>query len=157
MLRKKKGQAAVEFLTTYGWAIMAILIAVGALYYFDVLSPESFSTVECETGPQLQCLEAALYADHGDFSIRIRNNHNIDVIAEIGVKLDNGQSINFGSNITSIPIGGVYTFNGTETNAGYRTGDNVEAKITLKFGRNSLVPYTTYGTARLKVVPGSPP
>ena len=40
-------QAALEFLTTYGWAILVVLIAVGALAYFGVLDlgkflPEKF-------------------------------------------------------------------------------------------------------------------
>lgn len=36
----KKGQAAMEFLMTYGWAILVVLAAIGALAYFGVLSPE---------------------------------------------------------------------------------------------------------------------
>ena len=35
----KKGQAAMEFLMTYGWAILVVLAAIGALAYFGVLSP----------------------------------------------------------------------------------------------------------------------
>jgi uncharacterized protein (UPF0333 family) len=36
---RKKGQAAMEFLMTYGWAIVVVLAAIGALAYFGVLSP----------------------------------------------------------------------------------------------------------------------
>lgn len=35
----KKGQAAMEFLMTYGWAILVVLAAIGALAYFGVLTP----------------------------------------------------------------------------------------------------------------------
>ena len=35
----KKAQAAMEFLMTYGWAILVVLAAIGALAYFGVLSP----------------------------------------------------------------------------------------------------------------------
>jgi len=38
----KKVQAALEFLMTYGWAVLVILIAAGALAYFGVLSPDKF-------------------------------------------------------------------------------------------------------------------
>ena len=34
-----KGQAAMEFLMTYGWAILAAIIAIGVLAYFGVFSP----------------------------------------------------------------------------------------------------------------------
>jgi len=33
MRRDKKGQAAMEFLMTYGWAILAAIIVVGVLWY----------------------------------------------------------------------------------------------------------------------------
>ena len=35
----RKAQAALEFLTTYGWAFIVILIMIGALAYFGVLNP----------------------------------------------------------------------------------------------------------------------
>ena len=38
----KKGQAAMEFLMTYGWAILVVLAAIAALAYFGVLSPARF-------------------------------------------------------------------------------------------------------------------
>ena len=38
----KKGQAAMEFLMTYGWAILAAIIAIGVLSYFGVFSPGNY-------------------------------------------------------------------------------------------------------------------
>ncbi len=43
----KKGQAALEFLMTYGWAILVVLAAIGALAYFGVLSPSKFLPDKC--------------------------------------------------------------------------------------------------------------
>jgi len=44
-MRGTKGQAAMEFLMTYGWAILAAIIVIGILgyYYFssDVLTPKA--------------------------------------------------------------------------------------------------------------------
>ena len=50
--RNKKSQAAMEFLMTYGWAILVVLAAIAALAYFGVLSPEKFLPEKCliETG-----------------------------------------------------------------------------------------------------------
>jgi len=44
----KKAQAAMEFLITYGWAIIVIFAAIGALAYFGVLSPGKFLPEKCE-------------------------------------------------------------------------------------------------------------
>ncbi|MEK6896680.1 MAG: hypothetical protein AABX12_04450 [Nanoarchaeota archaeon] len=41
-MHSKKGQAAMEFLMTYGWAILAAIIAIGVLAYFGVFSPGRF-------------------------------------------------------------------------------------------------------------------
>jgi len=41
---QKKGQAAMEFLMTYGWAILAAVIAIGVLGYFGVFSPGKYTS-----------------------------------------------------------------------------------------------------------------
>jgi len=41
---KKKGQAAMEFLMTYGWAILAAVIAIGVLAYFGVFNPGKYTS-----------------------------------------------------------------------------------------------------------------
>ena len=54
-MKQKKAQAAMEFLMTYGWAILVVLIAIGALVYFGVLSPERFVQDNCTLTPPLSC------------------------------------------------------------------------------------------------------
>mgnify|MGYP006283611697 CR=1 FL=1 len=51
----KKGQAAMEFLMTYGWAILVVLAAIGALAYFGVLSPDKFLPEKCVLEPGVDC------------------------------------------------------------------------------------------------------
>lgn len=41
-MQNKRGQAAMEFLMTYGWAILAAIIAIGVLAYFGVFSPGQY-------------------------------------------------------------------------------------------------------------------
>src|SRR3989338_2429753 len=53
----KKGQAALEFLMTYGWAILVVLVAVGALAYFGVLSPDRFLPSKCTMQSGIACLD----------------------------------------------------------------------------------------------------
>jgi hypothetical protein len=42
MFNKKKGQTALEFLITYGWAIMVVLIMMAALNYFGFFRIERY-------------------------------------------------------------------------------------------------------------------
>jgi len=53
----KKGQAALEFLMTYGWAILVVLAAIGALAYFGVLDPGAYLPSKCIATPGLSCVE----------------------------------------------------------------------------------------------------
>ena len=52
----RKGQAALEFLITYGWAIMVVLAAIGALAYFGVLNPGNFLPNKCVASPGFSCV-----------------------------------------------------------------------------------------------------
>ena len=56
-MTKRKAQAALEFLMTYGWAILVVLVAVGALAYFGVLSPDKFLPAKCTLQAGIACLD----------------------------------------------------------------------------------------------------
>lgn len=78
MIKTKKGQAALEFLTTYGWAFLVILIMIGALAYFGVLDPERFIPQRCQIAAPFACDgENYQLSDTGtQFAVRIRNSLN---------------------------------------------------------------------------------
>jgi len=56
-MKSHNAQAAMEFLMTYGWAILVALIAVAALAYFGVLSPDMFLTKKCTLPTGISCLD----------------------------------------------------------------------------------------------------
>lgn len=51
----KKGQAAMEFLMTYGWAILATVIVIGVLAYFGVFSPSKYVPTSCLVSAPFGC------------------------------------------------------------------------------------------------------
>ena len=51
----KKGQAAMEFLMTYGWAILAAIIAIAVLAYFGVFNPGRYTSEMCQLGAPFTC------------------------------------------------------------------------------------------------------
>ena len=55
MAFKNKSQAAMEFLMTYGWAILVVLAAIAALAYFGVLSPAKLLPEKCIIEAGLIC------------------------------------------------------------------------------------------------------
>jgi hypothetical protein len=77
MFFKKRGQAAMEFLMTYGWAILVIIVFVTALSYFDVLRPGKLLPIECTFDPGLFCGESYINTSH--FQINIINGMGTDI------------------------------------------------------------------------------
>lgn len=74
---QKKGQAAVEFLMTYGWAILAAIIAIGVLAYFGVFSPGKYVVGQAS-------VTAPFYANSYSVkttgvSVELKNNGGEDV------------------------------------------------------------------------------
>jgi len=57
---KKKGQASMEFLMTYGWAILAAVLAVGALAYYGVFNPGSSLPDACTINGLVSCDESVV-------------------------------------------------------------------------------------------------
>jgi len=72
--RLKRAQAALEFLTTYGWAFLVILIMIGALAYFGILSPSKILPNRCNFGAEFQCLDHQISATGNSFKLRLKNN-----------------------------------------------------------------------------------
>ena len=69
-----KSQAALEFLTTYGWAFLVILIMIGTLAYFGILNPSKILPNRCNLGSEFVCLDYQIAATASTFRIRLKNN-----------------------------------------------------------------------------------
>ena len=74
---EKRGQAAIEFLTTYGWAILMILIMIGALSAFGIMNPDFLVPERCNLPPDFACIEYSAQrgtGTDGQFDIILRNS-----------------------------------------------------------------------------------
>jgi len=52
----KKGQSAMEYLMTYGWAILVIIIVIAVLFYIGVLNPKNITPTSCTFPPGISCM-----------------------------------------------------------------------------------------------------
>ena len=71
-MSNSKAQAAFEFLTTYGWAFMVILIMIGAISYFGVLRPSLPG--RCLFSPEIECLEYKIDSETSALYFKFRNS-----------------------------------------------------------------------------------
>ncbi|MBI4739557.1 hypothetical protein HY772_08535 [Candidatus Woesearchaeota archaeon] len=88
-MQTKKAQAAMEFLMTYGWAILVVLVAISALAYFGVLSPSKFLPERCTLPSGIACLDHKATAT--SISLRVQNGLGVDITG-VTLSLCNGTS-----------------------------------------------------------------
>ncbi len=72
-LNNKRGQEALEYLLTYGWAFLVILIILGALTYFGVFNPSRYAPDRCSFGLQIKCKDYYVNGSVGELSLKLRN------------------------------------------------------------------------------------
>lgn len=73
----RSSQAALEFLTTYAWAFLVILIGLGALYYFGVFDFSKFLPQKCVFPLQFECIDYSFVGD--EVRVRLINNLGEDI------------------------------------------------------------------------------
>lgn len=92
MGKYNKGQAALEYLITYGWAFVVVLITIGAFAYFGILSPDKYLPDKCNFGDQLECVDFFLEAVDGApgrVHLKFTNNFGVNITV-LGVETIEG-------------------------------------------------------------------
>jgi hypothetical protein len=89
----KKGQAALEFLTTYGWALLVILVMIGALVYFGLLNPSRALPSRCDAPPGFQCKDYQITEDSVSVIINNKNGEGLqNVILAVNASDSDGRA-----------------------------------------------------------------
>lgn len=74
MARKLKAQSAMEYLMTYGWAILIVIIVAAALYALGVFNPATYTGQRTTGFPNLGAPTDWIYsASDGELKITLRN------------------------------------------------------------------------------------
>jgi len=143
---RKKGQAAMEFLMTYGWAILAAIIAIGVLAYFGVFSPGKYVTGTAVVTPPFYV--NAWNVKPAGVTLEIKNNggETYDIIS---VDVTNCATNSAGW--SGVVAGATQAITVTCTTAPV-TGDSFKGDITISYRKvGSTVDLTSTGTIAEKV------
>ncbi|MBN1376925.1 hypothetical protein JW949_01175 [Candidatus Woesearchaeota archaeon] len=99
-MKTKRGQVALEFLTTYGWAIMVVMVMIGALAYFGVFNIKDQLPERCSFGTQLNCRDWIISTSN--VTILISNNFEESIdISEFNATLSDGGCL---CSASSLPV-----------------------------------------------------
>jgi len=84
----KKGQAALEYLMTYGWAILAVVVVLAVLWYLGIFTPKAPEM--CVFDSPFSCIGGTAYVNSSA------------IVLKIGVQ---GALVNW-ANVTNITVNG---------------------------------------------------
>ena len=90
-----KAQAAMEFLMTYGWVILIVIVVVGALAASGILSPQKKVSTKCSANIVFACLGTPIVqSGTNKIVFTISQNYGMDAII-----LANGFSVRAGEGV----------------------------------------------------------
>lgn len=82
-MNSKKGQAAAEYLVTYGWALLLLVAVIAIILSTGVFNPSYFISEECILQPDIACTGHQLYRAGGEgdatLLIRVENRLGYDM------------------------------------------------------------------------------
>ena len=102
----RKGQTALEYLITYGWAILVILVVLAVLWYYGIFNPSGYAGEQVKEGTAFQVLAYQLHKDRLDLALGNKLGVNLNVTKivltgdAVGTNSTLGVSVNAGSNAT---------------------------------------------------------
>jgi hypothetical protein len=124
----RQGQAALEFITTYGWAVLVILVMIGAITYFGILNPSKFLPNRCQTSPEFNCQDYQIKSD-GKVSIVLQQTTGKTIILQ-------GLSCNYNN---GAPVAATMTINGAAASSGSSWSPRHQLTATCDFGAASTI------------------
>ena len=131
----KKSQAALEFLTTYAWAFLVILIMVGALAYFGILSPSKLLPDRCNFGSEITCVDYTLGTTTLD--LRLKNAVGEPIVIETYAVTSDAVtpfSCTGEPGITDWNSGNTTDFGWSScTGGGFVSGEKGKVSVTIKY------------------------
>jgi len=130
-----KGQTAVEYLMTYGWAILIILIVAGVLAYYGIFAPAGFLGPTARGFGQVQVLNPWSLATTGYMTLNVENRvGGVINVTQLNATIDENDygvvlspEIQISSGNKKI-VQGIFTGLGT-----HNTGDSYSMTLTIYY------------------------
>ena len=142
-----KGQTAIEYLMTYGWAILIILIVAGVLAYYGIFAPSGFLGPTARGFGQVQVLNPwSILATDGTITLNLENRVGGTIrISEVDMTVGGDATKRTvttltgnvgGTSTLNVTSGGKAIISGKPSNSWpgtYKAGDTYTAVITITY------------------------
>jgi hypothetical protein len=150
-------QSAMEYLMTYGWAILIIAVVLSALFMLGLFNPSTFVSSQCIFPAEFSCIDSYL-STSGLLTVNIEQAVSAPInVTAIGCNTN--ATTTFMKTITPavyIPIGSNYTFSvwchAGSTNYTGSPGDLYHGFIIMNYTNvQTGFPHTTIATLLQKI------
>jgi len=134
-MKNFKGQAAIEYIMTYGWAILALVIVLGILFGSGVLNPTYLVSEECDLGSNFPCNFIVFnQAGQTKISMEIYNGFPYEVqITSLTIEQKDTGSVFTGLGSGRIESGDKIPLQGTFSGAELPAGSMEKFSISLNY------------------------
>lgn len=150
-LSSNSSQAALEFLMTYGWAVLIVMVAIGTLSYFGVLSLDKFVPSSCVFPAGVACLDYKVESYRVIFVLKNTYGESITInkatVSQNNVTCFDNESITL-KNQEKV----VFTIE--QCNNGM-SGKKFDGSIDIIYVPENGVQHNALGKLRAKIVEGS--
>jgi hypothetical protein len=147
-VQNRKAQSAMEYLMTYGWAILVLAIVLASLFAINVFNPNTFAPNFCIFPASFSCVVQGLSHTTGNVAVTVGQSLQAPInITAVGCN-DQGTITGMisympaSSNIY-LGIGGNYTFNAIPC---YKSGAVVSGTAGTLYTGYVVVSYTNLQT-----------
>ena len=145
---KYKAQAAMEFIMTYGWAIVVVLIVITALSHFGILNPGNIFPERCILQLGLECVDYKV--TQSEVALIIKNTLGTTItIRSTGVSVNN---ITCSSNSSQIMPSNARSVSMISGCSNGMPGERFKGEITISYTKKGLL-HIAKGTIIAEISP----
>ena len=128
----------MEFLMTYGWAILVVIISITALASFGVLRPAKLLPSSCTFEPGISCDDS--YITSTSFYIVLTNGFGQDIVfSAVNLTAPSGNSYYSGEDQEDVPLSdgesATYDLNITDEIGYLNVGSRAAFYITIDYSK----------------------
>lgn len=127
----KKAQIAMEFLITYGWALMIALGAIGYLSYAFLANPTNIVPDTCQFTEGVICDDFNIIATTGTLTMSVESAVGATIrVTQVDCKTEGKPLVTNNPNV-DVPVGSTVNINcamGT-----FNPGDKINAEVTITY------------------------
>jgi hypothetical protein len=146
-----RAQSSLEYLMTYGWALIILVAVLSILYSLGIFDPQQYMNEECLFQPSLQCKSMSLKTN-GNFELKLSNGLGYtinNVRADVNV-LSTGESVQSTPQTSVGPNENIVVAASLKNTGTFRVGKIEKVKLTITYELDGNK-YSTSGIVAVRV------